>query len=170
MTTVKGNQDFDLAYGHHAIRLETPFPVLVSLNDEPQKVCLPGSNKLVVKGEGKLSFNPTDKGPFHFTVTTRLTQKGEKFDDIPPPEPAPADNYLQILRQHVRQAMGITRENFADQRTVYEMGDYEVFEEDRTPTPSKDDSPTPEASQSLSEGTEAPGDPQSPEGADASAD
>lgn len=156
MNKLKGNQDFDLPFGHHAINCQTPFPILVSLDDVPQRVLQAGSNKVVVKGEGKLSLNPTDKSEYGVSITSRKTQKGEKFDDKPIPEPAPADNYLQMLKQQVRQQMGITRENFANQLTIYETGDYTVFEEDRTPTPQKDPKPSPEAAQAVSEPIDEP--------------
>ncbi len=121
-------QQLDL--GVHRVQIKTPAAALVSLNDEPQHMAGIGTHKIVLRGSGKLSVDVGGKEKPIVTITSKMTTEGEQVDDLPPPQPAPPSNALQQIRQKVKQAMGVTREAFADRTSIYEMGDVDVFEED----------------------------------------
>lgn len=154
MEKLKGKQQFKLEYGVHRFNYVAPFPVLVSVDDVPVSIIGSGKGKAVWKGEGTISLDPTDKDAYGFAITSKLTSKGEQQDDLPAPDPAPADNYLAMMREKVRQQMGITRENFTQMPSLYEMGNIDVFEEDQRTAPES----APEAAQQVAveQGTQDP--------------
>ena len=129
---MQGKQEFEVNEGVHRISVVSTFPLLVSFNDTPVKSVTNG--KFVVRSKnGIISIDPSEpKKPYKFEIeASRPTQDGEAFDDIPPPDPAPPSNYLQAMRQKVRQQMGVIREDFASHRSQYEIGEAEpLFEEE----------------------------------------
>ena len=148
MQKLKGKQTFDLPYGVHRFNYIAPFPILVSHNDEPVGIIGGGKGKTIWRGEGTISLDPTDKDAYGFNITTKVTTPKEAQDHEAPPEPAPADNYLAMMREKVRQQMGIIRENFAERPSIYEMGNIDVFEEDQPPSGQQsgqgEDAPSPQ--------------------------
>ncbi|AXL15617.1 hypothetical protein [Microviridae sp.] len=124
--------EYELPFGTHRIKYATTAPILINLQNDPVRALPPGSGTLVLRNcEGLLSVdNTAPKVPFKFDITTRKQEKGEKVDNLPPPQPAPPDNYLAQIREKVRQSFGVIREDFASQPTMYEQGDVDLFEED----------------------------------------
>lgn len=120
-----------LKRGHHTITYATPQPVLLSVNGQPATYLRAGSGRLTLRDmEGEISFDPP-KVKVQLDVVTR-DNKTEQTDDIPPPAPTPPPNYLAALREKVKRSMGVTREAFADFKSVYEVIDnLDDFEEDR---------------------------------------
>lgn len=127
-----GKTKIDLEYGIHKIEVVNTYPLLISLNDEPIRALKGGNHRFVLRGAvGGLQVDPTEaKTPYQISITSRPSQKGEQMDDLPPPQPAPPDNFLAKIREQVRQSMGVTREAFSEFQTPYEMGDTELFEEE----------------------------------------
>lgn len=129
---MQGKHEITLQEGVHRIKTDATFPLLISLDDQPVRATSPGSQRFIVRGAGKLSIDPSEpKKPYGFNVLAwRPSQKGEQLDDIPPPDPAPPANYLQAMRQKIRQQMGVIREDFNARPSIYELGDAEpLFEE-----------------------------------------
>lgn len=120
-----------LVKGNHTIRYACKEPILVSVDGQPIGAFPAGCGKFNLRNtEGKLEFDPP-KAKVRIDIVTR-ENNGEVFDDVPPPQPAPPPNYLAALRQKVKMSMGITREAFAEHRSIYEViDDLETFEEDR---------------------------------------
>lgn len=129
-----GKQSIALARGHHRIRVETAYPLLLSAGGEPIRALAAGSHSFVsrLNDPVELQVDPTEpKAPYSLLIASKEIPYGEKTDDIPPPEPPAPDNYLQQLRYKVRQQMGVTREAFADRQSPYEIGDMPpLFEEE----------------------------------------
>ncbi len=70
---------------------------------------------------------------FGYEVTVREHQTSEPLDDRSVPAPAPASNYLAQVRAKVRSEMGVTRENFEQLPSRYELDEdapYEFEEEE----------------------------------------
>lgn len=113
-----------LEQGNHRINYTSPKPFLLVIDGKPIKICEAGSGTVRVRNvSGKLSADPQSVKP-DFEVLTRPAGV-EAVDDAPTPPPAPPPNFLAAMRQQVRQSMGVTREAFAEHRTIYE----DVFEE-----------------------------------------
>lgn len=129
---IKGKSEITLEPGKHRVSYLCPTNVLMSVNDRPMAI-LKGSSKttLTVRTETKISLDPVGKEPYTFQASL-MAPLSEDTDDVPPPQPAPPTNYLQAVRERVRASMGIIREEFADNRTVYEVfDDLDQFEEER---------------------------------------
>ena len=127
---MKGPQKIEVPYGTHRIEYATTGPILLTLNGTPETV-INGKGKLLLRGmEGAIETNPTDKGEYKLSITTKARPKDEIRNDAPPPEPPAPTNYLQALRQRVRDEMGSMTERFGP--TPYER-DYNdgMFEEQR---------------------------------------
>ena len=158
-----GKHEETLPWGTHRIEYNTTFPILLSMDGEPVAV-LNGEGKKVLRNmAGNLTLDVTEpKKPYGFRIQSRQGWKGEKMDDLPPPQPPAPDNYLQMIRQKVRQQMGIIREEpFNRGQTMYELGDIDVFEEDFATSDSGSDTETPPDTQSPD-----PSDPNSPSDGD----
>lgn len=122
---------FELPVGTHRIEYATVDPILVSLDGVPQTV-IRGKGKAVIKGGGTLELDVTSKKKFRFDVTSKESRHKEVLDDLPPPQPPRRDNFLAMIRHKVRMEMGITRENFAERLSPYELrtDDGFLFEEE----------------------------------------
>lgn len=161
MDTQKGAYKATLEPGVHRINYALPFPALVSIGSQPVATIGPGKGKHVFRTYEPYDFeiDVTDaKTKWGLGITSKPTQLGEEFDDLPPPEPPAPDNYLQMMRVRVRQEMGIMREEFTRGRSPYEMGVIDTFEEDLLSQQKKGD-----ALQAQGEGTDE-SDGSSPEG------
>lgn len=124
------------------LRVATAFPLLICINEIPIRAFPAGTARLRFRTHDEhdsLTIQPTElKKPYGVSLEVRNRQKGETLDDLPPPQPVPPDNYLAMVREKVRQSMGINRENFADddRPSIYEVPDdadliFEETEEDR---------------------------------------
>lgn len=132
--TQKGTFSTELKHGFHRVEISTKFPVLVSLGNDIVDAVGIGKHTLVIRNRGgRLSIDPSDpKGVYGLSIKSRDSQKGEAFDDLAPPDPAPPNSYLAKLRLKVKNSMGIIREEFADRKTMYEVVDnLDEFEEER---------------------------------------
>lgn len=121
---MKGKQEFEMLPGHHQVTSATTFPILLSINAAPYQV-LNGNQKFVVKLEEAqtISLDPTEpKREFKFDVRTFPAHRYEQIDDREVPAPPPTSNYLKALRAQVRMQMGLTREDFAEQPSIYQIG------------------------------------------------
>ena len=128
----KGKYEQQVAPGQHRLQINTKFPLLISLDNEPQHVAVPGKNKLIIRTEegGILQIDPSDpKSEYGLTVTPYAQSKYDPVSDKSPPERPAPNNYIARLRQMTRDQMQILREEFADQRSIYEIGDVDRFEE-----------------------------------------
>ncbi|AXL14851.1 hypothetical protein [Microviridae sp.] len=126
---MNGAQSQNLTYGVHAIRVSTTIPLLVSFDENPIATLAVGTHKNVIRGAGKLSFDPAGKGEYHVNVQTKPSQPGELLDHEPPPQPAAPENFLAQIREKVRQSLGPMREAFDAQPSIYET-DSLLFEEE----------------------------------------
>ncbi|AXL15094.1 hypothetical protein [Microviridae sp.] len=127
---MKGKQQFTLEHGTHKFAYTVPFPVLVSVNDVPVQVLNTGSGKAVLRNmKGTVTIEPSEpKGVYNIDIRSNLYPRDEIRNNEAPPQPAPSPNFLTAMRQKVKMSMGIIREEFADQRTIYEIGDEEVID------------------------------------------
>ena len=130
-----------LEQGNHTIRYACKEFVLISCNGDPVAALTPGIGKFNLRDfEGIIEYDPS-KVKVRLSVVTRQN-RGEAFDDTFLPQPAPPPNYLAALRQKVKQSMGVTREAFADFRSIYEVIDnLDDFEEDRQPIETQQETP-----------------------------
>ena len=159
---MKGPQKIEVPYGTHRIEYATTGPILISLNGTPETV-INGKGKLLLRGmEGAIETNPTDKGEYKLSISTKARPKDEIRDNQPPPEPKPPSNYLQALRQRVQQEMGSMTERFGT--TSYERAYDGTFEEERYRPKQKPKYEEPTLTESVDEPaetgtTEAPASP-----------
>lgn len=131
---MKGTHTQALEMGIHAVKYNSPIPLLLSVDDVPVAALQAGNGKFTIRYlKGKLSVDPSDaKTKYMFEVTTRITQPTETVDNEPPPQPAPPANWLQAIKQRVQQSMAVQREGFAEHQTIYEVvDDLDTFEEER---------------------------------------
>lgn len=132
---MKGKNTIELpCFGIHTIEIVSAYPLLVSNDQTPIIAHGSGRTKYVYRyQDGNLHIDPTEpKAEYDIIIKSRRTQVGEETDDLPPPEPAPANSYLAKLRQKVRDSMGNTREAFAEFKSIYEVvDDLDTFEEER---------------------------------------
>ena len=123
--------NYDLVGDVHTVILAAQEPVLLSWQgtffDTAQGAC-----KVRLRGSGTLSIDNPNKGVLNVDIKTKQQFTGEELDDLPPPEMAPPANWLQAMRQKIRNEMGTTREAFAERQSIYEMGDVDLFEEELT--------------------------------------
>lgn len=134
---MKGKQNFEMIAGHHRITAATVSPILLSVNEEPWQVLSPGNRTFTLKLDEacKLSLDPTDKAEYRFDVKSWETTKAEPTDNRPIPNPPPPNNFLKKLRVQIRREMGLTREDFAQRSSIYEVDqvfDDVPFEEQET--------------------------------------
>jgi hypothetical protein len=157
---IKGNYEHDLTQGHHRLEVNTTIPLLVCIDEQPVAAIAPGKFNKAFRGKGKLTVQPSDaKTLYGCKVISSHYTEYEKVDDIPPPAPPAPENFLAQIREKVRQSMGVTREGFAEHRSIYEMGDVDVFEEDLQRAPeSATDSPSDDQAGSPPETPEPPSD------------
>lgn len=131
MEKLKGHLKRTLPFGNHTINVATPFPILVSWNGDPVRTIPVGTHRFTLRQlSGELALDVTEPKDFYgFSIVTKESQKGELIDDLPPPEPAPADNFLKQMRARVEQQRGVQRENFDGHRTPYQDAP-QMFEEE----------------------------------------
>ncbi|AXL14837.1 hypothetical protein [Microviridae sp.] len=137
---MKGKQNFHMIAGHHKITAATTMPILVSIDEAPETVINPGTSKhtLALTKPCLVSLDPSDpKKEYRFDVKSFETNLIEEpTDDRPIPNPPPPNNFLKQLRVQVRRSMGLTREDFADRQSLYEVNTMDAdevpFEEEET--------------------------------------
>lgn len=138
MEQVKGIQNTAVGRARCKIEIVTPIPVLVCVNDYPIWAFPPGRfvrNFRTHTEEDVINVHPSDaKTPYGYAIEFKARQTGEPLDDLPPPQPAPADSFLAQVREKVRRSMGVTREAFADRpigvADQYSVDDDALFEEE----------------------------------------
>lgn len=117
-----------LEFGNHQVTVHAQDHTLVSLDGVPSKVLAPGTHQVKLRQfQGEVSFDSKKK--VDTQVKSKLSQPGEKVDDLAPPAPPPADNFLAMMRHKVRQQMGVQRENFGRQLSPYETDTFQWEEE-----------------------------------------
>lgn len=121
----------ELKFGNHRVSYSARERVLLSLAGEPVAELRPGTGTINIRnGEGKLEIDPP-KAKVTLTVVSK-GRRGEATDAKAPPAPPTPPNYLAELREAVRRSMGVTREAFADHKSIYEVvDDLDKFEEER---------------------------------------
>ncbi|AXL15089.1 hypothetical protein [Microviridae sp.] len=137
---MKGKQSFEMIAGTHRISTATTHPILLSVNEEPNTVVPVGDKVTVIRLDKPctVQLDPSEpKKEYKFDVKSWPTDlRSESIDNRPIPNPPAPNNFLKALRAQVRQSMGLTREDFADRSSLYEVNDRDFdevpFEETET--------------------------------------
>lgn len=125
----KVTQTFELVGDVHTAHIIAQEECLVSWQGDPLGI-VKGASKVRLRGSGTLSIDNPSKKVVKVSLNTKQDFAGEKLDDLPPPDIAPPSNWLQAMRQRIRNEMGTTREAFAERMSIYEVGDVDLFEEE----------------------------------------
>lgn len=125
----KTTTDYELTGDVHTARIVSQGDVLISWQGVPLDVSK-GAVRVRLRGSGTLSIDNPTKGKLKVETKTKQEFAGEALNEDPVPQIAPPQNWLQAMRQRIQTEMGTTREAFASQRSIYELGDVDVFEED----------------------------------------
>jgi hypothetical protein len=117
----------ELGQGFHRLKYATSIPCLVSINSDPVSVINGKGTLPIGRVGGVLEIDVPGKDKPKVEL---LTSNGEDTNDDPPPPPPNPSNFIAMMRHKVRQEMGITRENFAEVPSRYELSEATQWEED----------------------------------------